>query len=194
MNPIYGKALIIFGLVLTIIIRVPHENKKAKIKVVKSHKTPLETALIAIIAIGMMLLPVLAIFTPLLAFADYSLSPVAFALGVVMLIGNLYLFYRSHLDLGANFSPTLEIREGHKLVTKGVYQTIRNPMYTSIFFYGLAQMLLLPNWIAGPAGFIAIAVLFVLRVRFEEKMMIEEFGDEYIVYMQKTKRLLPGIY
>jgi protein-S-isoprenylcysteine O-methyltransferase Ste14 len=37
-------------------------------------------------------------------------------------------------------------------------------------------------------------VLFFARVRFEEQMMIETFGEDYRRYMQETKRIIPGIY
>jgi protein-S-isoprenylcysteine O-methyltransferase Ste14 len=54
--------------------------------------------------------------------------------------------------------------------------------------------LLLPNWIAGPAGLIGFGTLFFLRVGREEALMIETFGDEYRGYMARTSRILPGIY
>jgi protein-S-isoprenylcysteine O-methyltransferase Ste14 len=56
------------------------------------------------------------------------------------------------------------------------------------------QVLLLPNWFAGVAGLVGFGVLFFLRVGKEEDMMMETFGDEYRAYMQRTKRIIPGIY
>ena len=41
---------------------------------------------------------------------------------------------------------------------------------------------------------IAFVILFALRVRFEEGMLVEEFGDEYAEYMRRTKRQLPGVW
>lgn len=80
------------------------------------------------------------------------------------------------------------------MVTSGVYRKIRHPMYTAIALYSIAQALLLPNWIADPSSLLAFMVLFVLRVNVEEQMMLENFGDEYAAYMNRTKRLLPGVY
>jgi protein-S-isoprenylcysteine O-methyltransferase Ste14 len=80
------------------------------------------------------------------------------------------------------------------VVTSGVYRRIRHPMYTAIALYSIAQALLLPNWIAGPSSLLAFIVLFVLRVNVEEQMMLEHFGDEYAAYMNRTKRLFPGVH
>ena len=67
-------------------------------------------------------------------------------------------------------------------------------MYSANFLYMFAQALLLPNWIAGPAGLVGFSLMFFFRVNPEEKMMLDKFGDEYRSYMARTKRLIPGIY
>ncbi|MGD0297450.1 MAG: isoprenylcysteine carboxylmethyltransferase family protein, partial [Bryobacteraceae bacterium] len=51
-----------------------------------------------------------------------------------------------------------------------------------------------PNWVAGPSNLIAFAILCALRVRVEERMMVEEFGEEYVAYSARTKRLIPGVW
>ena len=107
---------------------------------------------------------------------------------------SLWLFHRTHKDLGRNWSVTLEVREQHALVTNGVYGRVRHPMYSAFWLWALAQALLLPNWIAGPAGLVGFGTLFFLRVGREEALMAETFGDEYRRYMARTSRILPGIY
>ena len=65
----------------------------------------------------------------------------------------------------------------------------------SIVTWRLAsQALLLPNWIAGPAGLISFGTLFFLRVGREKVLIIDTFGDEHRRYMARTSRILPGIY
>ncbi len=194
MNPLYGKALLFLGLIVTIVIRIPYDKRSASTKVEADFKTAREKLLLAVVAIGVMLLPLVFIFTPFLSFADHELEPVSFWLGAMLLGLNIWLFYRSHSDLGQNWSKTLEIREDHQLVTAGVYQKIRHPMYTAIFLYVFAQTLLLSNWIAGPAGFVAFSLMYLLRVGPEEEMMKSQFGEAYQSYVQRTKRLIPGVY
>jgi hypothetical protein len=72
-------------------------------------------------------------------------------------------------------SITLQLREHHQLVTHGVYQCIRHPMYSALFLYSLGQVLVLPNWIAGPSYLITFGILFVFRIGDEERMMLEKF-------------------
>ena len=194
MNPWFGKVMVLSGIVGTMIIRAPHGRRSREIKVIKNKKGKLEILLLALMSICMMGLPLLAFVTPLLAFADYPLHPVLFACAAAAMAAYLWLFYRSHADLGKNWSISLELRDGHRIVTSGVYRTIRHPMYAAIFLYSIAQALLLPNWVAGPSCLIAFTLTFVFRVNVEEKMMLENFGTEYEAYMNRTKRLLPGVY
>ena len=60
--------------------------------------------------------------------------------------------------------------------------------------WGLARLFLLANWVAGISGLIGFAVLFLLRVDKEERMMLENFGPQYRDYMEKTKRIVPYLY
>ena len=114
--------------------------------------------------------------------------------GTVCLLLGLWLFYRSHADLGTNWSVTLEVRERHRLVTQGIYRRIRHPMYTALLLYSVGQALALPNYIAGPSYGVAMVLLVALRIGPEERMMLEEFGEDYQEYMALTKRLVAGIW
>jgi protein-S-isoprenylcysteine O-methyltransferase Ste14 len=67
-------------------------------------------------------------------------------------------------------------------------------MYASLFLYSVGQMLALPNWIAGPSYLVTFGILYGLRVRAEERMMLEAFGADYTAYMGRTKRLMPGVW
>jgi protein-S-isoprenylcysteine O-methyltransferase Ste14 len=140
------------------------------------------------------LVPFLWITTDALAFADFPLRPAPYAAGVLALAFGLWLFHRSHADLGTQWSITLELRAGHRLVTEGVYRRIRHPIYAALLLYGVGQALVLPNWVAGPCYLVAMLVLCALRLGPEERMMREEFGSEYEAYAARTERLVPGVW
>ena len=152
-----------------------------------------ERVLLAVVISGSLLLPTFYLFTSWLAFADYRLPAFAPWCGTAAMGGALWLFWRSHADLGQNWSVTLEIRKGHQLIKHGVYRLIRHPMYASIWLFGLGQGLLLENWLAGWSAFVTFALMYFVRTPREEQMMCEVFGQEYRDYMRQTGRLFPRI-
>jgi protein-S-isoprenylcysteine O-methyltransferase Ste14 len=140
-----------------------------------------------------LLFPVIYLFTPLFSFANYELPHWVHSCGLLSMIVGLWLFWRSHVDLGVNWSPTLEMRKGHEIVNRGVYARIRHPMYSAIWLFSIAQALLLNNWLAGWGVVLAFALMYFLRTPNEEQMMIDHFGSAYKDYMTETGRLFPRV-
>jgi protein-S-isoprenylcysteine O-methyltransferase Ste14 len=194
MNAWIAKVTLLGAIAAMIAIRAPHGHRSGKVKVVHSRRGRLEIALLTLAWFGSLIVPLVWIATPLLSFADYPLRPVPFAVGVVLYSLGLWLFYRSHVDLSTNWSISLDIRENHTLIKSGVYRHIRHPMYAAILLQAIGQALFVPNWTAGPFYLCAFLLLFALRLGPEERMMLERFGGEYETYMQRTKRLVPGIW
>jgi protein-S-isoprenylcysteine O-methyltransferase Ste14 len=143
---------------------------------------------------GLGIMPCLYLATHFPRFADYPVTPALSYLGIAVDGVSLWLFYRTHRDLGHNWSVSLDLRERHTLVTTGIYATVRHPMYAGFWLMAVGQALLLPNWIAGPAGLVGFGILFFGRVRREEEMMMIAFGDDYRSYMRRTARVVPWIY
>jgi protein-S-isoprenylcysteine O-methyltransferase Ste14 len=164
-------------------------------KVADDRERGQDRPLMLLTTLGMIVVPFLYLFTTRLDFADYSLpataSLVAGSLGAALFLQALWLLWRSHADLAESFSPGLQIRKEHRLVTTGVYEKIRHPMYAAHLLWAVAQLLLLQNWIAGPSFLLASLPLYVVRIPREEEMMLEEFGDEYRMYMERTGRVVP---
>jgi protein-S-isoprenylcysteine O-methyltransferase Ste14 len=84
----------------------------------------------------------------------------------------------------------LQLRDKHHLVTTGPYSRVRHPLYTAMFGYGIGLALVSANWVFIVFALVMIAGL-AARVPKEEQMMIEKFGEEYKVYMQRTRRFFP---
>jgi protein-S-isoprenylcysteine O-methyltransferase Ste14 len=168
----------------------------------RSRKTPVrysgrdvrEFALLGASLIGLGIVPAVYVAIHFPRFADYPLVPVLSYVGIAAGVACLWLFHRTHRDLGHNWSVSLDLRERHTLVTAGVYGLVRHPMYTAFWLMALAQLLLLPNWVAGPAGLVGFGILFFGRLRREEEMMIAAFGEEYRAYMRRTARVVPWLY
>jgi protein-S-isoprenylcysteine O-methyltransferase Ste14 len=175
------------------IIRAPLNKKRKLEKMSERRVTTQEKTLLFLLFVGMFVLPIIYSSSDWLSFADYTLPVWAGWLGVLLITAAVFVFWRSHADLGLNWSPSLEIREKHELITHGIYKVIRHPMYASQWLWVIAQPLLLQNWLAGFANLIIFALFYFLRVQAEEKMMQELFGDEYRDYMKKTGAVFPKL-
>jgi protein-S-isoprenylcysteine O-methyltransferase Ste14 len=175
-------------------IRFRYVHRARRNRKIEEHDRGYELALLTLTFLGYLGVPILYVTTHLLSFADYPLHIAMFVAGILANAGGLWLFWRSHADLGRNFSAKLVIREQHDLVTTGVYRFIRHPMYASFLLWSLGQLLLLPNWVTGLAGLFGFCVLYFPRIRREEQLMLGRFGDIYREYMAHTKRLVPYVH
>jgi protein-S-isoprenylcysteine O-methyltransferase Ste14 len=182
-----------FG-ILWFVLRLRPGRRSRKTPVRYSGRGVREFALLGASLIGLGIVPGVYLATHFPRFADYPVVPVLSYLGIAADVACLWLFHRTHRDLGHNWSVSLDVRERHTLVTAGVYGLVRHPMYAAFWLMALAQLLLLPNWVAGPAGLVGFGILFFGRIRREEEMMIAAFGEEYRVYMRQTARVLPWLY
>jgi protein-S-isoprenylcysteine O-methyltransferase Ste14 len=193
MNEIIFKITFVALFIIYVLIRVPFEKiykQEMKIKTVNSSR---EKFLLFLMSLGLLLIPLLWLFTPFLDSFKMEFPVWLRFLGVAISIVSLFYFRWIHKTLGANWSPTLEIRKGHQLIKKGPYKTIRHPMYAQIWLWTIAQVLIVSNLFAGFSGIVVWSILYFMRIGSEEKMMIENFGDDYIEYMKQTGRIFPKL-
>src|SRR5690606_399864 len=152
-----------------------------------------EIFLLAQLLLGMVALPLVYIFTPWLNFAHYKLRAWAGWIGTVSFAVGLWPLWRAHADLVRNWSDSLQLRQEHQLITSGIYRYIRCPIYAFGWLLGIAQALLLPNWIVGLSGLASFALFYFLRMPREEQMMLDQFGEAYRAYMGRTGRVIPRL-
>lgn len=138
-------------------------------------------------------LPILYSMTGWFNFAEISRPDWLGYAGFAVLVFGNWMLWKAHKDLGRHWSSTVQIKTEQALVTQGIYQFLRHPIYTSHILWGLAQALMLPNWLAGWVSLPLIKLVFILRIPNEERMMVEQFGDDYRNYMEKTGGLFPKI-
>jgi protein-S-isoprenylcysteine O-methyltransferase Ste14 len=190
-TPLVAKAIFVLLAVGWYVIRYPYARRSRRTPVARSARGPREIALLLISLTGLGIVPLLYVATGFPSFADYPFRPAQAWLGAAVAVAALVIFRLTHRALGRNWSVSLEVRESHKLVTEGVYERVRHPMYTAFWLWAVAQALLLPNWIAGLSGLVGFGTLYFLRVGQEERLMIAAFGDAYRAYMERTGRLIP---
>jgi protein-S-isoprenylcysteine O-methyltransferase Ste14 len=91
------------------------------------------------------------------------------------------------------FSGLVAIQPGHTLVTDGIYGVIRHPSYLGLLINSLGWALAFRS---GAGMLLTAALLLTLlgRIRAEEKLLEDQFGDEYRSYRARTSRLIPGLF
>jgi protein-S-isoprenylcysteine O-methyltransferase Ste14 len=128
-----------------------------------------------------------------LDFAHLDVPTAVRWIGVPLGVGALWLFAACHQALGRYWSGILELSADHALITKGPYRYIRHPMYTSLLASSLAISLVSANWLVALACIGSATSMYLARVRDEESMMLDQFGESYRQYMDLSGRLLPKL-
>lgn len=113
-------------------------------------------------------------------------------LGILLTILGLGFSAYSRHHLGKNWSSFVRIRKDHQLITTGPCQFVRNPMYTGMLvaFTGTAiaigELLVIPAFVI---GFVSIWT----KIKAEEELLRDTFGEECLAYCRRVKALIPGI-
>jgi protein-S-isoprenylcysteine O-methyltransferase len=120
----------------------------------------------------------------LLPFNKESFWQVGF---VIMVVGNAIRFH-GMTYCGKNFSHLVmtERREGHQLVTTGIYALLRHPAYFGWFYWSVGTQILLGNPLCTIAYALASWRFFANRIPFEESHLEEFYGEEYKAYKGRT--------
>src|SRR5262245_260232 len=126
-----AKTIFVVCVIAWYAIRYPHARRSRRIAVHASARGLRESILIAIAAVGLGIVPIVYATSRVLRFADYAFVPATAWVGWLIFIFALWVFYRTHRELGRNWSVSLDIREQHTLITTGIYARIRHPMYSA---------------------------------------------------------------
>jgi len=115
-------------------------------------------------------------------------------LGVPFLVIGIAVRIISRLTLGKQFSGHVQTNPGHRLITSGIYSSIRHPAYLGF----LCLLIGFPVCFGSIAGFGCTIVLgipsLLYRIHIEEIALLRWFGEDYRLYQKKTKRLVPLLW
>lgn len=115
-------------------------------------------------------------------------------LGVVLGTAGLGLRYVAVATLGRFFTWQVTVFDDHTLVRRGVFAWLRHPGYSGGLIAGIGLMLALGNWLALLIFLCTHLPLQIHRIRVEERVLLEHFGDDYRAYQDETRALVPFVY
>ncbi len=114
-------------------------------------------------------------------------------LTVIFLVAGLVIAITARRALAGNWSSQVAIKEGHELITSGLYRYIRNPIYSGMLLMVLGSVLSFGT-LSACIGFVVVLAGMVLKLRGEERILSEHFGREYAAYKQHSKALIPFVW
>jgi protein-S-isoprenylcysteine O-methyltransferase Ste14 len=113
--------------------------------------------------------------------------------GLALFVVGLTTALVAVITLRRSYASTLVIREDHQLITHGIYRFTRHPVYLGV----IIAIIGVPVYASSLYGLLTMSALIPIilnRIRIEERMLTEEFGDAYRTYMETTSKLIPFIY
>ncbi len=150
-----------------------------------SHGVPLVLAVLLFVLPGHALG---ALATPFIA-----RSRASYGIGVALVALGLGYAVRARRHLGANWSGTVTLKQGHSLIRSGPYRHVRHPIYTGLLLAFAGSALALAQW-RGLLALLLVTGSLWLKLRREERWLLQHFGDDYAEYRKTSWALLPGLY
>ncbi len=98
----------------------------------------------------------------------------------------------ARVHLGRFWSSMVMIKAGHQLIRTGPYRIVRNPMYTGFIVAYAGAAIAIGVLLAFVAIGIGVVAIWV-KIRAEEEILLEKFGDEYLQYKREVKAIIPFI-
>lgn len=120
---------------------------------------------------------------------NYYVTILGLLLYALALIGR----YISVKTLGKYHSIHIEIRENHPLIQEGIYKYIRHPYYLSVILEIISISLIPNTYYMLIFSFLSYIPVMMVKLFYDEKAMVEKFGNQYLAYKRNTGYFLPKL-
>jgi protein-S-isoprenylcysteine O-methyltransferase Ste14 len=112
---------------------------------------------------------------------------VVLAVGLAIRVTAIY-------TLGRSFTANVNVSDTQKLHEVGLFRYMRHPSYAGMLLIFTALGLRMQNWLSLLLTVVPPVCALLYRIHVEEAALTRAFGDQYVSYSERTKRLIPGIY
>ena len=112
--------------------------------------------------------------------------------GAALTVAGILICFWGRAILGRNWSGTVTIKQNHELIMRGPYRFVRHPIYTGLLT-GMLGSAIVYGYARCFIGVFIITVSLWLKLKIEERFMVQQFGDQYVHYRQKVRALVPFV-
>jgi protein-S-isoprenylcysteine O-methyltransferase Ste14 len=95
--------------------------------------------------------------------------------------------------LGKQWQFEAAVNEDHELIQTGPYAWVRHPIYTSMLGLLLAAGAALTWWPMFVAGVVFFLIGTGIRVRLEDRLLADRFGEQFLAYRARVRAFIPSI-
>jgi protein-S-isoprenylcysteine O-methyltransferase Ste14 len=113
-------------------------------------------------------------------------------LALILAAVALRIWARTHIR--GLYSGHVEVQVDHSLVQSGPYRFVRHPGYTGFLLMTLGVAIGYSSLIGLAAVPVFLLPGLAYRMTVEERLLSEQFGEDYRTYISKSKKLIPGIW
>jgi protein-S-isoprenylcysteine O-methyltransferase Ste14 len=123
-----------------------------------------------------------------------SINSIITVFGLLVILMGIIIRWIAIVQLGKSFTVDVAIIDKSRLKTDGLFRRIRHPSYLGLLITIIGFSATMNSLISFIIFVMPVTFAVLYRIRVEEKVLFEEFGDYYTAYKSKTKKLIPGIY
>jgi len=115
--------------------------------------------------------------------------------GLTMMIVGHILRVSAEMTAGRNFHHQVQYRKSakHELVVEGIYQISRHPSYLGWYIWAVGTQLMMMSFMSAVFFLITSWYFFNGRIKIEEELLHDFFGEAYVEYSKKVPIRIPFI-
>lgn len=184
----------VLSIMQDVFFKMKNKNKLPSLK--KTHDIlPFNTVIVVILTfMFFLIIPLNFIFDFLPKLINWPRNYYALSLGISMSFLGVLVRFLATRTLSKAHSVKIQIRENQKLHQNGLYRLIRHPIYLGLFLTVSGISLMFQDTFMLSIAFPIYFYFIFTRLKAEEKILINHFGKDYLVYMKNTNALIPFIY
>jgi protein-S-isoprenylcysteine O-methyltransferase Ste14 len=117
-----------------------------------------------------------------------------FVAGLAIVIFGIAFRQWAVLALGKFFTVQVRVRSDQTVVDTGPYRFVRHPSYTGIVMSFIGIGVALENWLSLVALIVVPTIGLVIRIRVEERVLLDSLGEPYRAFSEHRARLIPKVW